>query len=172
MMPFALPLWALPVAALASFAAGVWSGWSWCDTKAQADLAQAYAEAAAIEAGRDEVVAGLVKQYVEDHRVFDADKTKLVRDVAHYRHSRRNSCDLSGDWRLLHNRAAALSAPDRAAAGPVVAAATAAPPVSDGVSDADALEVVSDNYAAAAECTRKLTLWQSWWRSQQTQNKE
>lgn len=168
MMPFALPLWSLPVAALVAFAAGAYSGWDYCDTKAKAGLAQAYADAAAIEAGRDEVIAGLVKQYVEDHRVFDATKTQLVRDVARYRHNRRDFCDLSGDWRLLHNRAAALSASDRAAAGLDGGTGTAAPPVND----ADALEVVTDNYAAAARCNQQLRLWQSWWLSQQNPNKE
>ena len=168
MMPLALPLWSAPVVAVVAFAAGVYGGWDYYDTKAKAKLAQAYADAAAIEAGRDEVIGGLVKQYVEDHRVFDATKTKLVRDVAHYRNSRRDPCDLSGDWRVLHNRAAALSASDRTAAGSDGGTGAVAAPVND----ADALEVVTDNYATAAQCNQQLKLWQSWWRSQQTPNKE
>lgn len=157
-MGLSLPARAFIIFVAATVLCGLsWSaGWRMRGDRERAallDQAVAYArEVAARQADNDQLSADL-----ERARSIRAPKDRIItKDVIRYETliAPADRCVLDGRWRLLH---------DAAATGEPADAAGLAAGAAEPVTDAQALEGVTDNYIGCRESIDKVRGWQRWW---------
>lgn len=129
------------------------------------DYADGQAAKAELESQR---LADVVRNRLQrgtDRLAFDLEEVRaaqkpkdriIIKEVARYAQTVPvdRQCVLDGTWRLLH---------DAAATGIPAYAPGLAAGITPGVTDADALDTVADNYEICRQWRADLIGWQRWW---------
>jgi len=82
----------------------------------------------------------------------------VTKEIIRYRDRVVNRCQLDSDWVRIHNQAATRLPEDSGASGANEAGSSAE---SSGVDDAEALQVVTENYSLYYQCKAKVEAFQS-----------
>jgi hypothetical protein len=105
------------------------------------------------------------QQVAVTNNVLQETKEKIIyvdkivtKEIIRYRDRVVNRCQLDGDWVRIHNQAATRVPEDSGTSG---ANEASAEPKPSGVDDAEALQVVTENYSLYYQCKAKVEALQS-----------
>jgi len=82
----------------------------------------------------------------------------VTKEIIRYRDRVVNRCQLDNDWVRIHNQAATRVPQDSGAGGAYEASTESKP---SGIDDAEALQVVTENYSLYYQCKAKVEAFQS-----------
>lgn len=145
MIPTPYKILAALVAVAASLAGAFWAGHEWrdkeCDLSSAGAKVENVTQARETEAERERRSQVIARDVVAELEADEPEVRTITKEVIRYVETPSDDrCELPPDWVQLHDRAARLTADGGAPGG--------GDGTPGGVTDAHALEVVTDNYKA------------------------
>jgi len=128
------------------------------DLKDEKEMVKSLTEAARIADENAKILANANNVLQETkEKIIYVDKI-VTKEIIRYRDRVVNRCQLDSDWVRIHNQAATRVPQDSGASGTNEAGAEPKP---GGVDDAEALQVVTENYSLYYQCKAKVEALQS-----------